>query len=174
MKSPILLLVALASASLSFAAVAQSATTAAPAASSARPAHQGMRVDANGDGVVTRDEAAKFPRLAASFDQIDANKDSKLSQDEMQAWRSQHRGNTGDMPNRRGDRMAMTPEMQARMAERRNACFDKADANHDGQLSRDEFSRMHEVCGSMMGGRGGHRGMAGNGASAAPPQAPAR
>lgn len=161
-KTPLLVLV-LASASLSAAAFAQSATgnaSAAPATSTQRPGHA-MRVDANGDGVITRDEASKFPRLVAGFDQIDANKDGKLSMDEMKTWRSQQRG---DRHGRRdGGRRAMTPEMQARMQQQRMACFDKADANHDGQLSRDEFAKMHEVCGPMMG----RRGQAGSAAPAA-------
>jgi hypothetical protein len=45
---------------------------------------------------------------------------------------------------------ASSKSMQARRA----ACFDKADTNHDGQLSRDEFTKMGEVCGMGHGGRG--------------------
>lgn len=174
MKKPTLLVLVLASACASV-AFAQSTSTPAPAApataaAAQRPAHA-MRVDANGDGVITRDEASKFPRLAASFDQIDTNKDGKLSADEMKAWRTQQRGERSGRRDGGHRMMTMTPEMQARMQQQRMACFDKADANHDGQLSRDEFAKMHEVCGSMMGHRG-QRAPAGTAAPAAP--APAR
>jgi len=158
MKKTSLLVLVLASAGLSAAAFAQSATGNAPT-DSTRPSAHAMRMDANGDGVITRDEASKFPRLAAGFDQIDASKDGKLSADEMKAWRMQQRG---DRSGRRGDApREMTPEMRARMQQQRLACFDKADANHDGQLSRDEFSKLHEACGSMMGQRGQHGRMGG-------------
>lgn len=131
-----------------------------------------MRMDANGDGVITRDEASKFPRLATSFDQIDANKDGKLSVDEMKAWRMQQRG---DRSGRRGDApREMTPEMQARMQQQRMACFDKADANHDGQLSRDEFSKLHEACGPMRGQRGQHGQHGRMGGTAPAAQTPAQ
>lgn len=171
MKKTRLLVLVLASAGLSATAFAQSATGNATATSGQRPEHA-MRMDANGDGVITRDEASKFPRLAASFDQIDANKDGKLSADEMKAWRMQQRG---DRPGRRGDApREMTPEMQARMQQQRMTCFDKADANHDGQLSRDEFSKLHEACGPMMGQRGQHGQHGGMGGTAPAAQTPAQ
>ena len=42
--------------------------TAAPAG-----ARAGTRIDANGDGAIDRAEAARMPRLAAKFDQLDTN-----------------------------------------------------------------------------------------------------
>lgn len=40
--------------------------------------------DANGDGYISRAEAdAKLPRLAKNFDQLDSDKDGRLSLDEM-------------------------------------------------------------------------------------------
>lgn len=43
--------------------------------------------DKDGDGALSRAEvdAAKMPRLSRDFDQLDANKDGKLSADEMRA-----------------------------------------------------------------------------------------
>ena len=49
-------------------AVAQTA----PPAGHARP-------DANGDGVIDRSEAAAFPKLASRFDQLDKDKDGRLT-----------------------------------------------------------------------------------------------
>lgn len=40
-------------------------------------------LDANGDGMVTRDEAGLTPGLEDSFDQLDANADGVLSRDEI-------------------------------------------------------------------------------------------
>jgi Ca2+-binding EF-hand superfamily protein len=63
-----------------------------------RKAHKGERqakaaerfkhADKDGDGAISRAEAEKFaPRLAKKFDLIDSNKDGKLTQDELRAYR---------------------------------------------------------------------------------------
>ena len=41
------------------------------------------RLDANGDGVLDRSEAARHPRLAGKFDDLDRNKDGVISIDDM-------------------------------------------------------------------------------------------
>ncbi len=40
-------------------------------------------VDANKDGVITRQEASAFSALEVSFDRVDANKDGKLDAEEF-------------------------------------------------------------------------------------------
>jgi Ca2+-binding EF-hand superfamily protein len=45
-------------------------------------------IDTDGDGRISREEAARFPRLALRFDQIDANKDGYLTKAELQAANS--------------------------------------------------------------------------------------
>ncbi len=47
---------------------------------------------ANGDGLVSRDEAQRNPEVVAKFDAIDTNRDGKLSRDEMQAVMSIRKG----------------------------------------------------------------------------------
>lgn len=43
--------------------------------------------DANGDGLISRDEAAaSLPRVSRHFDEMDANKDGQLSREEMRAF----------------------------------------------------------------------------------------
>lgn len=83
-----------------------------------QPAHPaGYSVDANKDGVVSREEAKAHPRLAGSFDAWDKNKDGRLDQAEMTAHRE-----------------AMRTEMRAKAHERLKA----ADTDGDGSLSRVE------------------------------------
>ena len=67
-----------------------------------RKAHKGERqakaaerfkhADTDGDGAISRAEAEKHaPRLAKKFDQIDSNKDGKLTQEELRAYRESKR-----------------------------------------------------------------------------------
>ncbi len=67
-----------------------------------KKAHKGERqvkaaerfkhADTDGDGAISRAEAEKqAPRLAKKFDQIDGNKDGKLTQDELRAYRETKR-----------------------------------------------------------------------------------
>lgn len=190
MKTLHILMLAVAAASTSALALAQ---TAAPGAH--------PRPDANGDGMITKAEAAQFPRLAGRFDQLDRNKDGKLAADEMPMHRGGKDGKARglraldtDRDGRisraemqageakraeRFDRMDVNKDgyvdradMQARMAERRAECFGKADADGNGQLSRAEFDRMGEACGHGRGGMGGRMPHAGHPAPA--PQPPKR
>ncbi len=48
------------------------------------------RLDADGDGRLSRQEVASHPRLANDFDAIDANKDGFLSPEELQAARGRY------------------------------------------------------------------------------------
>lgn len=104
-----LLAVALAAATLSTAVLAQQSAM-APAQA------KRMNLDANADGVIDRAEAAKHERFAARFDQMDTNRDGRLTADE----RPQRMGKHG----RRG--MGKHGAMM------------KADANKDGRISRAE------------------------------------
>jgi Ca2+-binding EF-hand superfamily protein len=46
--------------------------------------------DTDGDAAISRDEAKlAMPRLAAEFDKVDANGDGKVTREEMRAVRSQ-------------------------------------------------------------------------------------
>lgn len=80
-----------------------------------------QRLDQDGNGAISREEAKVNPRLEKGFEAMDGDKDGQVTEAEYRdfakARREQHR------------EKAMT-EMKAR--------WDKADANKDGALSRDE------------------------------------
>ncbi|MEQ1514492.1 MAG: calcium-binding protein [Lysobacteraceae bacterium] len=77
------------------------------------------RLDANGDGVIDRSEAAKAPKFAERFDTLDINKDGRITAEE----RPQHGMREG-----KGGREGMREHMQ------------QLDANKDGRFSRDELA----------------------------------
>ena len=122
------------------------AQTAAPAAPTAKP----MRADANGDGVVTRAEAAAA--ADARFTALDRNRDGKLSADEMPGRRWKRDDST---PRPDAGRPDITREaFRARALER----FDRMDANRDGRVDKSEREAMR-----ARGGGRGHHGRGGPG-----------
>ena len=96
------------------------------------------KFDANGDGAISKAEAAKFPRLAERFDQLDKNKDGKLTGDE------QPRRGAGQ----RGERIAALDTNKDGRISKAEAQADKPfatrfaqlDANKDGYLDRAELA----------------------------------
>lgn len=125
---------------------ATTVTGVALAADPATPADKRVRLDANGDGVIDRQEAAASPRLAARFDELDKNKDGKLSGDELPQWRHGSRGHGGGSEGRHGSRhgggrggllAAMDTDKDGRVsAAEYRAYFDKLDVNKDGYIDR--------------------------------------
>lgn len=131
-----LLTVALAVATLSGAALAQQSAMAP-----ARIGH--IKLDANGDGVIDRAEAAKHARLAVRFDQLDSNGDGKLSADE----RPQHqRGKGGRGMHGKHGRMQADINKDGRITREEAAAnpklaakFAEIDGNGDGVLDRSDW-----------------------------------
>lgn len=129
-----------------------------------------VRLDANGDGVIDRSEAARHPRFAARFEQLDRNGDGKLDASERPQWKRGghgrgHHGHGGiERLDKDGDGRVSRAEFDAGKAQRdarmdgkqgsdrrgpRKAFaldFDAVDANRDGYLVRSEvrayFERM--------------------------------
>jgi len=128
------------------------------------------RADANGDGVVTREEM--LADVDARFAKLDANHDGKITADERQVFAEGSRG--GRMMGRtdaNGDGAVTLDEQHAQANKR----FDRIDTNHDGKIDQAERDAVMQ---RMMSMRGGHDRAApapGNGSKtppADPPSAP--
>jgi Ca2+-binding EF-hand superfamily protein len=128
--------------------VALAAHAGNPGDSSTGGKHGRGPVDANGDGIVTREEAQTHPRLSADFDAADTNKDGQLDATEMKAHRErmkvemraegEERWKKADID---GDGSLSLAEAQASMP-RLAENFDKVDADRNGLVSRDEMRSM--------------------------------
>ncbi|MBL8511007.1 MAG: EF-hand domain-containing protein [Betaproteobacteria bacterium] len=107
--------------------------------------------DKNGDGKISREEAAALPRIAKKFDQIDTNKDGFVTLEEIKASMAQHaqehgqHGAGGDHGGKmfekldaNGDGFISREEAAShpKLAEH----FDKLDSNKDGKLSKEELA----------------------------------
>jgi Ca2+-binding EF-hand superfamily protein len=121
------------------------AVVAAQAAPEGRGPHGGMerlrQADTNGDGMISREEAAALPRISKHFDEIDTNHDGQLTADEMRAFHQNLRAAHLKKLDTDGDGRISRAEAQAapRLAEH----FDQLDANKDGFLTPDELAAAH-------------------------------
>jgi hypothetical protein len=108
------------------------------------------QADTDGNGMLSRAEAAALPRIAKHFDEIDANHDNQITADELKAFHEKMRGahdkqraehwkkldTNGDGKISRDEAKAGAP----RLAEH----FDAIDANKDGFITPDEMKAAHE------------------------------
>ena len=127
-------------------AFAATAPASGASAAGAQPTPR-VKLDSNGDGSVDRAEAAKHPRLAGKFDELDKNKDGKLTKEEMPQRHDRGHGKRGHGPREamvkldtdKDGRISRTEATagEGKMASR----FDQMDANKDGFIDRAD----HEV-----------------------------
>jgi Ca2+-binding EF-hand superfamily protein len=124
------------------------------------------RMDANGDGVITKKEFEDYN--SKRFDELDTNHDGKVSHAEMEAAREKARKKFGEQLRGRFNRRFDAADANHDGALNRDEAqqmpwiaqrFDEFDANHDGKVTRDE---IREYMKKMQGSRGG---MQGNGQS---------
>lgn len=108
---------------------------------------QRTKLDANGDGVIDRGEAARHPRLAGKFDELDKNKDGKLAKEEMPRRHGRGFGKKGHGP--RAMMTKLDTDKDGRISRAESAAgegklasrFDTMDVNKDGFIDRAD----HEV-----------------------------
>jgi Ca2+-binding EF-hand superfamily protein len=121
---------------------------AAPEGRDARGAMQERikQADTNGDGMISRPEAAALPRILKHFDEIDTNHDNQITADELRAFHEKsHDKQHGDHWKKldtNGDGKISREEAKAapRLAEH----FDQLDANKDGFITPDEMKAAHD------------------------------
>ena len=124
------------------------ATTGAVAAQPGQGGFEGRRGPAP---EMTRDQA--LARADQAFARLDTNNDGRVTADEArQAGQA-----------RMQERRARMEQRQGQRAERQGQMFDRLDANHDGQISREEFAQRRALRGERgpRGPRGQHAGMGG-------------
>ena len=135
---------------------------------SAKRGEQFAKADANGDGELsqTEMEAARAERKASKFARADKDGNGKLSQEEAQSMKGKRggKGMRGKGHKRGGNGMAMmrdadtNGDQKISKAEFTTAAltrFDKADANSDGKLTKEERQAAHKAHKGERNKRGG-------------------
>jgi Ca2+-binding EF-hand superfamily protein len=113
------------------------AAQAAPDAMTVQDKHFAT-MDKNGDGQISREEAAAFPRLSKHFDKIDTNRDGNLSKDELKAAAQKGRDHRFALIDTNND--GLISRSEAAVRPRLAARFDQLDTNKDGNLSKEELA----------------------------------
>jgi len=117
-----------------------------PEGQRAAGAERGMErlraADTNGDGMISKQEAAALPRIAKDFDAIDANHDGQLTAEELHAFHKAHRGGH-DRKKLDTDGDGRISRAEAAGAPRLAEHFDAIDTNGDGFISHDEMKAAH-------------------------------
>lgn len=162
------------------------------------PPHPGLhhpgdhlaKLDKDGDGAISREEAAGSKYLAKRFDEIDANKDGKIDRKEMKAHHEAMMAKRREMmaerfrkADRDGDGALSLAEAQDAKMKPVAVHFADIDADHDGKATPDEirgWMQAHRPARNPgargpRGPEGGHHAQGPDGGALPPmPEPPAR
>ena len=120
---------------------------AGPGEHQGRMAERLKAADTNGDGQISKAEAAALPMIAKHFDEIDANHDGQVTSDELRAFHEKRRAAAHAEHFKKldtdGDGRISKAEAQAN-APRLAAHFDQIDANGDGFITSEELKAAHQ------------------------------
>ena len=108
-----------------------------PTAAQTAPAARG---DANGDGVLSRDEA--MAQADARFDRLDTNKDGKLTPDEMPSHRPMGGADAAPPPPPPADGASPPPPAGPGGRGFGGRMFARLDTNGDGVIDREEYRAL--------------------------------
>jgi len=120
-----------------FASIANAAPT------SDGPRAKMHKIDVDGDGKISREEASKYKGVAKVFDRVDTNKDGYLAKDEMQLQQAKRTeiklkaidgNNDGRISRAEAD--ATAPKLAKN--------FDKLDTNKDGFIDKQEMAAARQ------------------------------
>jgi Ca2+-binding EF-hand superfamily protein len=145
-------------------AIAPAVAQTAPAAPSAQALHaQHMQQRSAKPGV---SRAQLGGHVAAMFQRLDANRDGIITREESQAAKGDRGARKGGKQGAQAERRAnRSPEQRpGNRAENRAAMFDRLDTNRDGSISRAEFTAAPALQDRRMAGRDGNQRKAATGA----------
>jgi Ca2+-binding EF-hand superfamily protein len=123
-----------------------------------RSSAQFQAMDANGDGIVTRDEflAAAYEQAQGRFERMNPDEQGIVQRSGRDGW-GRHRGD-GPRAERRGEGERMNSDQRAeRRSERTAERFARMDSDGDGMISPQEFEAAMQARGERFAQRGQQR-----------------
>ena len=112
------------------------------------------QIDANNDGVISFDEFRMPDGRDAPEMRMDANGNGEITRDEVSQVATQRT----EEALARFDAMDADGDDVVTQSERRRAAFNRMDGDGDGQITKSEFREARKDRRRMMQERGGHRG----------------
>jgi EF hand len=120
----------------------------APVAAVPQPKHAN-KLDADGDGFVSREEAQASKHVSARFNAVDTDRDGRLSAAEIKTYQDSHPSKAGKSPkgfsklDANGDQVITRDE--ASKSAKSLAAFEAADTDKDGRVTLQEAQAYRQT-----------------------------